>query len=295
MTEENKKKPDKQKLRIQNLFKTLQNDPKSVFYSIGNLSKAIINKAKKSVYNKNKVFVNLYEKREDQNFHNEETVSLVTPFVEKKSNIDQSTLYSISKPFELLHADIADLRFLAKSAVDPKYCLLVVDLFTSKVYVYPMKNRSLLAKKLEVFYNDIKSKTSGKMRLQTDLEFNQNKIKELNIEFDVDMFHTRLRGGKAFAAEKKIRELKKIFLRSKRFKKLRKKRIRPNELIRKAVQNMNGTISTKYGFAPEIIGKRILDQKDSPYINEIYDFVRLRKVEKNKIKNAKYNQKIDRR
>ena len=151
MTEENKKKPDEKNLRIQNLFKTLQNDPKSVFYSIGNLSKAIINKAKKSVYNKDKVFVNLYEKPEDQNFHNEETVPLVTPFVEKKSNIDQSTLYSISKPFELLHADIADLRFSDKSAVDPKYCLLVVDLFTSKVYVYPMKNRSLLAKKLEVF------------------------------------------------------------------------------------------------------------------------------------------------
>ena len=101
----------------------------------------------------------------------------------EKSNIDQSTLYSISKPFEFLHADIADLRFLAKSAVDPKYCLLVVDLFTSKVYVYPMKNRTLLPKKLEISYNDIKLKRSGKMRLQTDLEFNQNKIKEL--------FHTR--------------------------------------------------------------------------------------------------------
>ena len=148
MTEENEKKPEEKNLRIQNLFKTLQNDLKSVFYSIGNLSKTIIKKAKKSVYNKDKVFVNLYEKLEDKNFHNKETVPLVTPFLEKKSNIDQSTLYSISKPFELLHADIADLRFLAKSAVDPKYCLLVVDLFTSKVYVYPMKNRTLLAKKI---------------------------------------------------------------------------------------------------------------------------------------------------
>ena len=127
----------------------------------------------------------------------------------EKSNIDQSTLYSISKPFEFLHADIADLRFLAKSAVDPKYYLLVVDLFTPKVYIYSMKNRSLLAKKFEIFYNDIKSKRSWKMCLQTDLEFNQNKIKELNKKFDVDMFHTRLRGGKAFAAEQKIRELKK--------------------------------------------------------------------------------------
>ena len=33
------------------------------------------------------------------------------------------------------------------------------------------------------------------------------------------MFHTRLRTGKAFAAEQKIIELKKILLRSKRFKK----------------------------------------------------------------------------
>ena len=45
---------------------------------------------------------------------------------------------------------------------------------------------------------------------------------------------------------------------------------------------MNETISTKYGFAPETIEKRSLDQKDGPYFNEIYDFVRLRKVEKKK-------------
>ena len=45
---------------------------------------------------------------------------------------------------------------------------------------------------------------------------------------------------------------------------------------------MNEIISTKYGFAPETIEKRILDQKDGPYFNELYDFVRLRKVEKKK-------------
>ena len=31
MTEENETKPDKENLQIQNLFKTLQNGPKSVF------------------------------------------------------------------------------------------------------------------------------------------------------------------------------------------------------------------------------------------------------------------------
>ena len=75
------------------------------------------------------------------------------------------------------------------------------------------------------------------------------------------MFHTWLRGRKAFAAEQKIRELKKILLRSKRFEKLRKKRIRPNKLIKKAVQNMNEAISTKYGFAPETIEKKFWIKK----------------------------------
>ena len=89
-----------------------------------------------------------------------------------------------------MHADIADLRFLAKSAVDPKYCLLIINLFTSKIYVYPINIGSLLAKKMEIFYNNIQLKTTGKMRLQTDLEFNQNKIKALNKKYDVEMFHT---------------------------------------------------------------------------------------------------------
>ena len=65
--------------------------------------------------------------------------------------IQDCLAFSISKPFDLLHADIADTRFLARSAIDPKYCLLLVNLFTSKIYVYPMKNRSLLAKKKNCF------------------------------------------------------------------------------------------------------------------------------------------------
>ena len=47
----------------------------------------------------------------------------------------------------MLPVDITDLRFLAKSAADTKYYVLLIDLFTLKNYVYPMKNRSLLAKK----------------------------------------------------------------------------------------------------------------------------------------------------
>ena len=281
--------------RVNNLFKSLQKNPKSIFYSTGSLSKTVFNKASKSVFPKDKVFVNLNKKLEDKNFKQKDVLSVVTPLTNLKSNVDHSTLYSISKPFELLHADIADIRFLAKSAVDPKYCLLLVDLFASKIYLYHMKNRSLLARKLKLFYEDIKKKRTGRMRLQTDLEFKQNQITKLNNEFDLDMFHMRLRGGKAFAAEQKIGQFKKNLLRSKRLEKRTGKRLKPNDLIRKAAQNMNERISTKYQLAPETIEKRSLNPNDGKYFQEVYDFMRLRKIEKNHTRNDKYNEKIDRR
>ena len=140
---------DEKNKRVQNLFRSLQNDPKSVFYTTNKITKSLLKKAKMAPYNKDDVFVKLYEQIEDKNFYKNENLPLVTPYIDKKINIDHSMLYSISRPFEALHADIADLRFLAKSAVDPKYCLLIVNLFTSQIYVYPIKNRSLLAEKME--------------------------------------------------------------------------------------------------------------------------------------------------
>ena len=50
--------------RIQDLFKNLQKDPRSIFYSIGSLSRSILNKARKSTYDKEKGFVNLYNQLE---------------------------------------------------------------------------------------------------------------------------------------------------------------------------------------------------------------------------------------
>ena len=65
-----------------------------------------------------------------------------------------------------------------------------------------------LARKLELFYREIEPKRDQKqetMRLQANLEFLQNEIKKLNQKYNVDMFSTTLCGGKAFAAEHKIR------------------------------------------------------------------------------------------
>ena len=104
------------------------------------------------------VFAKLYKESENiKEIYFEENsqpnLPLKTLFIEKKRDIDRSIFYSFKGPFELLHADIADLRFLIKSAVDPKYCLLIVDLFISKIYTYRMIKRTPLKK---IWNNSIK-------------------------------------------------------------------------------------------------------------------------------------------
>ena len=71
----------------------------------------------------------------DEYFH----ILSKTEFVKQKKEIDRSTLYSFDGPFQLLHEDIANLEFLVKSAVDFKYCFLLVNLLPCKVYTYPTK------------------------------------------------------------------------------------------------------------------------------------------------------------
>ena len=169
---------------------------------------------------------------------NEYSIPVKAEFVSKSNDIDRSTLFSIRAPFDLMHADVGDLCFLGKSAADPKYCLLLVDLFTSKFYVYGMKNRSLIPLKLEKFYKEVTNKRKNKkMRVQTDLEFKQKKIYNLIKKYNVDMFSIAVRGGKAFAAKQKLRELKKRISRLLALQRNSKTKLKsPNLIIQKAVK-----------------------------------------------------------
>ena len=214
--------------RTKNLYNVLKEDEESVFFASEKITKQLIKKLKKSNYEKDNVFLKLYNTIGDVNItKEEEIIPTFVPFNEQKKDIDRSTLYSFNGPFQLLHADIADIRFFSKLAADPHYCLLFVDLFTQKIYTILMKKRNLLKKKMELFYQEINGKRkSEKMRLQTDLEFQQNEIKKTNKKYNVEMFSTRVRGGKAFAAEQKIREFKKLLLKMKDlYKKKQKKRL----------------------------------------------------------------------
>ena len=202
----------------------------------------------------------------------------------------------VNGPLQFFHADVAFLKFFAKSAVDPKYALLCVDLFTSKIYIYTMRKKSNLWRKLELFYKEIdpkRDKNNGKMKLQTDLEFQQNEIKKLNAKYNVEMFSSRIRGGKAFAAEQKIREFKKILFKSKRLHKATKgKRLDSKKLIKKAVENMNRTNSQKYDLPPETVEEKTLSNNN---FREIYDFHRIVRVSKDATRYKRYDIRLDKK
>ena len=126
-----------------------------------------------------------------------------------KRYTDRSALYSFDVPFQIIHADVANLEFLGKSATTPNQALLIVDLYSSKVYVYPMRSRKKILQRLEQFYKEVQNKRKNKnMWLQVNNEFQQVKIKDLNDKYNVTMFTTSFRDGKLFAAEQKTRELK---------------------------------------------------------------------------------------
>ena len=255
--------------KVKKLFNELQVNTKSVVFIQEQLNDKLLKKLKNSKYEKDKEFVNRFNLLEDKkaDFNNNKndvhSVPIKAEYVQKSDDIDRSTLYSIQAPFDLLHADVGDFRFLGKSAADPKYCLLLVDLFRSKVYVYGMKNRSLISLKLEEFCKEVASKHKNKkMRLETDLEFKQKNIFALNKMYNVDMFSTAVRGGKAFAAEQKLRELKKRLSRLLILQRNSKTKLKsPNILIQKAVENMNSLPTAKYGAEPDKIEKRSLESE----------------------------------
>ena len=208
-------------------------------------------------------------------------------------------LHTIDGPMQLVHADVADLNFFSKSAVAPKYCLLCIDLFTCKVYTYGMKKKSQLADKLGKFYLEIKDVRSYlkkekryRMCLQTDQEFNQNEIKALDKKHDVEHYNTKLNEGHAVAAEQKIRELKVRLKNFKRLNEISKNVLKPNKALKKATNNMNIQPARKYGVPPKKVEKKSIESEEYKLS---YDIDRIRKVDKDAARYARYDLKRDKK
>ena len=190
------------------IFNNLKTDPSSFLFSEERINQGLLKKLKKSRYSKDSQLLKLILLADNRDSLDDDKTPTRADYVEKRE-INRSTLYSFDGPFQLLHADVGNLEFLVKNATIPQYALMVVDLYSSKVYVYPMRSRKQTLQKMKLFYDEVRGKRKYKqMRLQVDNEFQQVKIKDLNDENNVEMFTSLVRGGKAFAAEQKIRELK---------------------------------------------------------------------------------------
>ena len=79
-----------EKKQIKNLFNKLINDQKSVFFSAEKINQTLLNKGRKSNYEKDKVFFNLFQKLENKDLIYEkekERLPFYTPFTpQKKKN-----------------------------------------------------------------------------------------------------------------------------------------------------------------------------------------------------------------
>ena len=175
-----------QKAKI--LFKKLKTDPASVIFSEELLDNRLLKKLKKSRYEVDKQLLKLINLADSKTFLGDDKAPTRADYAEKRE-IERSTLYSFDGPFQLLHADVGNLEFLGNNATFPQYVLVIVDLYSSKVYTCSMKFRKQILQKMKSFYDEVRNKRKRKrMRLQVDNEFQQVKIKDLNDQNNVEMF-----------------------------------------------------------------------------------------------------------
>ena len=148
---------DKKLKFAKNAFEMLKIDPSSAAFAEETLDKKLLLKLKKSKYKDDKIFFKVVNSLllNNETVFEPENVNR-TNYVEERE-IDNSTLYSFIVPFKLLHVDIGNLEFLRKNAPFPQYVLVIVDLFSSKVYTYPMKSRKQIRQNLSSFIEMLKA------------------------------------------------------------------------------------------------------------------------------------------
>ena len=101
--------------QTKNLIKKLIKDEESVLYAVDRLSRLLLGKAKKLLYEKGNVFYKYYLDLQDKNALCESKepkkyIPFYTSLVEQRKDIDRSSaLYSIKALFKIMHPDIAGI------------------------------------------------------------------------------------------------------------------------------------------------------------------------------------------
>ena len=86
---------DAEKKQLKNLYKKLIENENSVLFAIDKINVKILNKLKKSSYDKDQVFYKLFKKLENEEEKEEEEEKLqipfYTPIIEQRKDIDRSS------------------------------------------------------------------------------------------------------------------------------------------------------------------------------------------------------------
>ena len=106
---------DVEKKQLKNLYKKLVENENSVLFAADQITTRLLNKVKKSSYEKDQVFYKLFKKiqndNEDEDVIEENSkIPFYTPFVEQRKDIDRSlALYTVNAALQFFHADLAYL------------------------------------------------------------------------------------------------------------------------------------------------------------------------------------------
>ena len=126
------------------IFNNSETGPNSALLSEERINQRLLKKLKK--YLKDSKLLKLILLADNKDFLDDDKTPTRADYVGKRE-IDRSTLYSFDGPLQLLHADVGNLEFLGKNATIPPYALVIVNLYSSKVYVYPLRSRNKYCKK----------------------------------------------------------------------------------------------------------------------------------------------------
>ena len=125
--------------KARNIFQKLKTDPSSVLFSEEKIGNRLWKKLKKSKHEQDLLLLKLTGLVDGKTDRDDKKPARAD-YVEKRE-VDRSALYSFDGPLQLVHMDVGNLEILGKSATTPRNVLVAVDLYSFKIYVYPMRSR----------------------------------------------------------------------------------------------------------------------------------------------------------
>ena len=180
------------------------------------------------------------------------------------------TQFSVSDKDQRFQADLADIGYLRATAHEPKYVLVIVDVYSQRVYLYGLYKKDKTVEAFKQFLDDTEGVRDKDVQIfvQTDegTEFFNKSLLQLFKNNGIKLFTTAMNRGHTFMAEQKIRELKKEMTKL--------KSLTPKLSIAKALKTVESNINiTRIGYmslSPTEIQETYADPGRNTLKNYIY-------------------------